>query len=192
MKFKNNLKYFILLVLLGFMLFSCTSNNPTPRPRAYFRIDFPEKTYKLFDDDCPFKFELPVYSFIIKEKEGKCWMDLYFPLNHATIYMTYKTLNGDLTSHLEDQHEFVYKHVVKADAIEETGFVNDSLKVYGMLYYIKGNTASSVQFYLTDSLNHFIRASLYFDVPPNKDSLAPVIQFIRQDMEHLMETFSWK
>jgi gliding motility-associated lipoprotein GldD len=185
-------KNLYLIVLLTFIFASCRNNDPVPRPKAYFRIDTPEKSYKAYDDECPFKFELPVYSFIVKEKEDFCWLNIWFPANGATIYLTYKTIDKDLSLHIEDSHEFVYKHVVKADAIEEIPYENDSLRVFGMLYDLKGNTASSVQFYLTDSTNHFLRGSLYFDVPPNKDSLSPVIDFIREDIIHMIETFEWK
>jgi gliding motility-associated lipoprotein GldD len=108
------------------------------------------------------------------------------------IYLTYKPVENDLNTHLEDSREFVYKHTVMADAIEEIRFENDSLNVYGILYELSGNTASAVQFFLTDSTSHFLRGSLYFNVPPNKDSLAPVIDFIRDDIVYLMESFQWK
>ena len=188
---KNKINIIIFLAIIVFVV-SCNNNNPVPKPRGYFRIDMPERNYKTYDANCPFSFEIPDYAFILKQKEDYCWLDLYFPLNRATVYLTYKNLNNDLNNHLEDQHEFVYKHVVKADAIGEVVFENDSLHVYGMMYNIKGNTASSVQFYLTDSVNHFVRGSLYFDVAPNKDSLAPIIDYLRIDIEHLMETFRWK
>ncbi len=185
-------KHLIVILALSTLLTSCNNNDPLPRPRAYFRIDTPVKSYKLYDDVCPFTFELPVYAFIIKEKADYCWMDIYFPQNEATIYLTYKPIDNDLNTHIEDSREFVYKHTVKADAIEETVYENDSLNVYGMLYDLKGNTASSIQFYLTDSTTNFIRGSLYFNVPPNKDSLAPVIEFIREDILHMIESFEWK
>jgi gliding motility-associated lipoprotein GldD len=186
-------KIFVLSILIIALLSSCNNDKPMPKPRGYFKIDLPEKTtYKTYNEDCPFTFEIPSYAFIIKKEDGYCWMDLYFPSNNATVWLTYKTIDNDLKAHLEDQREFVYKHTVKADAIEEVGFVNDSAKVYGTLYNLKGNTASAVQFYLTDSTTHFLRGSLYFNVPPNKDSLAPVIDFIREDIIHLMESFRWK
>jgi gliding motility-associated lipoprotein GldD len=60
------------------------------------------------------------------------------------------------------------------------------------MYNLKGNTASSDTVLFTDSVKHFVRGSLYFDVAPNKDSLGPVIDYLRTDIEHLMETFRWK
>jgi gliding motility-associated lipoprotein GldD len=188
---KNNIKIlFFLLIIVS--ISACNNSNPVPKPTGYFRIDLPEKEYKLYNDDCPFTFEMPVYSFIIKGKEEQCWMDLYFPGYNATIYCTYKKVNNDLNAHLEDSREFVYKHVVKADAIEETRYENDTLRVFGIFYNLKGNTATSVQFFVTDSTNHFFRGSLYFNAPPNKDSLAPVVEFIKEDIAHLIESFRWK
>lgn len=182
----------LILILLSSLIFSCGQKPSTPKPKSYFRIDFPKHEYKTYDDDCPFKFELPVYSFIIKEREEYCWMDIYFPKYKATIYLTYKQVNNNLVELLDDNHEFIYKHTVKADAINERRFVNDSARVYGFFYELKGNTATPIQFFLTDSINHFMRGSLYFSTSPNKDSLKPVIEFISQDIVHFMESFRWK
>lgn len=185
-------KIIIAFLIIGAIITCICCNKATaPRPRGYFRIDFPEKTYKQYDGECPFKFEIPAYSFLIKEKED-CWFDIYFPQYKATVYMTYLQVNNDLDTLLNDAHDFAYKHTIKADAIEENIFEKDSAQVYGCLYNIKGNVASQVQFFLTDSTDHFMRGSLYFDAHPNKDSLAPVVDFIRDDIEHFMESFEWK
>lgn len=183
----------IFLLLAVFFVISCKREpRSVPKPTGYFRIDLPPKEYKTYDDKCPFIFDIPVYSFIIDERKEYCWMDIYFPEFKAMIYLTYKQVDNDLREHLEDSREFVYQHTVKADAIQEVRFENDSLNVYGMLYDLKGNTASSVQFFLTDSTNHFLRGALYFSLRPNVDSLAPVINFIREDIVYMIESFEWK
>jgi gliding motility-associated lipoprotein GldD len=190
---KSKISIFIsLLIITLFIALSCTDNKAIPKPKGYFRIDLPQKTYKAYISECPFTFDIPSYSYILKEKEEYCWENIYFPQNQATIYLTYKSINNDLDTLIEDSREFVYKHTIKADAIDETRYENDSLKVYGVLYDIKGNAASSVQFFLTDSISHFMRGSLYFSVPTNKDSLAPVIDFIREDILVMIESFEWK
>jgi len=71
-------------------------------------------------------------------------------------------------------------------------FENPEKKVYGILYDLTGNTASSVQFVLTDSTKHFFRGALYFENVPNKDSIAPMSAYIREDVIRLMESFEWK
>jgi gliding motility-associated lipoprotein GldD len=79
-----------------------------------------------------------------------------------------------------------------ADGIGEKVFENKDKDVYGILYDIKGNTASSIQFVLTDSVKNFFRGALYFDNVPNKDSIAPVVSYLREDIVRLMESFEWK
>ena len=142
-------KIVVIMLAIGLAaICACGEKNYAPRPKGYFRIDFPEKTYKQYDGECPFKFEIPEYSFLIKEKENDCWFDLYFPTYKSTVYMTYRTVNNDIDTLLNDAHDFAYKHTIKADAIEENIFEKDSSRVYGCLYNIKGNVASQVQFSL--------------------------------------------
>jgi len=94
---------------------------------------------------------------------------------------------------MEDSRKLAYQHSVKAEAINEKLVKRDTAKVFGLLYDIEGlNTASSVQFFLTDSTNHFLRGALYFNLVPRNDSLSPVIKFIKKDITHLIETFKWK
>jgi gliding motility-associated lipoprotein GldD len=119
-------------------------------------------------------------------------MDIFFPYNKATIYLTYKSIHNDFNQHMEDSREFVYKHTVKADAIKETFYENEENNVYGILYDIKGNAASSLQFFVTDSTTNFLRGALYFDVAPNKDSLSPVIEYLREDIIQMFESLRWE
>ncbi|MDP4963484.1 MAG: gliding motility lipoprotein GldD, partial [Salibacteraceae bacterium] len=79
----------------------------------------------------------------------------------------------------------------KATKIDEVLIENDAERVYGIVYDFKGETASDLQFFLTDSTNHFLRGSLYFNVYPNKDSLAPVIDYVKTDINHMLESFKW-
>ncbi|NOY37532.1 MAG: gliding motility lipoprotein GldD [Chlorobi bacterium] len=185
----------ILVLILSVLLWSNCKRHSTPKPHGYFRITFPEKTYQTYHGPCPFTFEYPTYSDIRKDtsmRSEPCWYNIIFPRFNAEIHITYKPVHNNLPRILEDTYELAYKHTVKADAIKETSFVNDSLKVYGILYDIIGNTASNVQFYLTDSTHHYIRGALYFNLEPDKDSLNPVIRFLRKDIIHLVETFSWQ
>ncbi|MCX6257402.1 MAG: gliding motility lipoprotein GldD [Bacteroidia bacterium] len=167
----------------------------TPRQRGYFRIDLPEKKYRTYTEDCPFRFDYPVYA-VIRPDENRnaepCWINVCFDNFKAIIHLSFKKVNGNLESMTEDAHSFVYRHTIKADAIDERRISLPEKKVYGILYDIKGNAASSMQFYLTDSADHFIRGALYFSVKPNKDSLAPVIGFVRKDIENMINTFEWK
>ena len=116
---------------------------------------------------------------------------MYNELN-AELYMSYFELDDNLNQHIEDSRTLTYTHTVKADAIKEKLFNNPDNLVYGLYYKLKGDAASQIQFYLTDSINHFVRGGLYFNCAPNNDSLAPVLDFIAEDITHMMETFVWK
>ena len=187
----------VLNILLGFIivtLISCKKTY-TPKPYGYFRIEFPEKHYLKFKSDCNFSFEIPVYGEVLPVKESyaePCWYNVVFKDYNACFYLTYKPLNNNLPMHIEDIRTLVYKHSIKADDIIESPLNYPEKSVYGILYDIKGNTASSVNFYITDSVSGFLSGSLYFNVRPNKDSLAPAIDFFREDIVHLIKSFDWK
>ena len=183
---------FTLLPIL--LVFACQPSH-TPKPRGFLRVDFPDREYVLFDSVCPYTFEYPSYGRIVPDTDyitEPCWINIEFPEFDGTIHISYKEVNQNLNDYIEDSRELTYKHTIKADAIQETVYTNPELGVHGILYDIKGNAASSIQFYLTDSNAHFLRGSLYFNVEPDKDSLAPVISFFREDIIHLVESFAWK
>jgi gliding motility-associated lipoprotein GldD len=173
-----------------------------PKPRGHFRIALPERQYVQFDDhsfkniNIPLTFEYPAYgNFTFQGEEGSHpgWFNIEFPSYKAKIYLTYMDVKNDLDSLLNQSYDLnVKNHVSKADAIKEQVYSNSENKVYGILYDLKGNTASAVEFYVTDSLKHYLRGSLYFATEPNADSLAPVIDFFREDIIHLIETLKWK
>lgn len=187
----------LLIVLLNCMLFFACEERTivTPKPKGYFRIDLPKHEYKQSEIECPFVFEYPLYAKIVLDNDANaepCWFNIEFPKYNATIHLSYKHVDNNITQYLEDSRTLVYKHSVKADAIDEKLYMDSVNNVFGTFYDIKGNAASSLQFYLTDSVHHFVRGALYFNNVPNKDSLAPVIEFVRQDMQHLIENFKWK
>ncbi len=171
-----------------------------PRPKGYFRINLPQKAYTLFNDsgrlELPLKFEYPAYGIITSDSENPKepgWFNIDFPAYRAKIYLTYRDVRNDLADLVEQTYTMnVKNHITKADAINEQVISNSERKVYGIFYDLKGNTATSVQFYVTDSIRHYLRGSLYFAAEPNADSLAPVISFFRDDMLHIVETLEWK
>ena len=184
----------LLLVLITITGFGCR-NNSVPKPIGHFRIDFPEKAYRIYDTVCPFTFEYPVYgriSYDVGKKMEPCWFNIEFPRYRATIHLSYIKLHGNLEEVINESHKYAYSHSIKADAITEQPWMNPENRVFGILYDIKGNAASSVQFTVTDSTRNFLRGALYFTAQPNEDSLAPAIKFFREDIVHMVETLKWK
>jgi len=176
------------------MLWSC-GGNPIPRPYGYFRVNLPAQTYRTIDTlNLPYSFDLPNNVKLINRpaKGEEFWIDLYYPQLNASVYCSYKPVKGNLINLLEDTRRIVYKHSIKADGIGEQVFDSEERNVHGILYDLKGNTASSVQFVLTDSTHHFFRGALYFNNVPNKDSIAPMSNYVRKDIIRIMESFKWK
>jgi gliding motility-associated lipoprotein GldD len=193
MKIFRSKNILLLICAIGFLV-SC-GETMIPKPYGYFRVDLPSHTYRTIDTlGLPYKFDLPQTARLIsRQADGeKYWIDLYYPHLNASIYCSYKPVKGNLINLLEDTRKIVYKHSIKADGIGEKVFEKPDKNVHGILYDLKGNTASSVQFILTDSTRNFFRGALYFNNVPNKDSIAPMAEFIREDVIHIMESFEWK
>ncbi len=188
----------ILWLPLFLMLFfiSCKPDY-TPKPRGFFRIDLPEKQYQQFDTTYPYSFKHPSYGkikHIDKENAEPYWINLNFARFDATIHISYKKLsNNNLNQYIEDAVGFTNKQIPRATAINEEMVINPDNSVYGMIYHIEGTkAASTVQFFVTDSIDHFLRGALYFNVTPNNDSLAPVINFLKDDINYMIETLHWE
>lgn len=184
------MRYPILFIFLGFLV-SC-GNDVTVKPSAKLRLDYPQPAYSRLQTDCP-------YSFLKndntqKKTDSNCNMRIDYPMMDATIFLTYQRVKDstNLNELLYDAQKLAYGHNIKAQSIPEQPFVNPDNNAYGMFYFINGDAASQSQFYLTDSLTHFVTGSLYFDAKPNFDSIFPAVQYIRNDMRTLMETMEWK
>ncbi|MBC35501.1 MAG: gliding motility lipoprotein GldD [Bacteroidetes bacterium] len=186
----------IALSLMLIFLFACTSSEYQPKPKAYFRIDFPEKEYRMLDSAYPYKFEIPSYTFISPDHHSpdeKYWINLNFPEYNGQLHLSYKPVEKNLVKFMEDSRTMAYKHIPKASSIETRVIINPEDNVYGLIYEINGmGAASPYQFFVTDSSSHFLRGALYFNITPNNDSLAPVIDFIKEDIEHLILSLRWK
>jgi gliding motility-associated lipoprotein GldD len=184
-----------ILCAIVFLLSSCDEEY-VPKPRGFFRITLPEKSYVHYvSPDCPFKFDIPVYASVSKDSSQfaePCFLNVDFKPFNATVYLSYKHVNKDLNKLIEDHRNMTMKHIPKASGINEELYNDAPDKIYGSYYSVRGAAASNVQFYLTDSLKNFIRGSLYFNSTPQPDSVAPVLDFITTDVKHMVETFRWK
>ena len=184
-----------------FIFFIACNSDYTIKPRGYFKIDFPEKTYQDFDNPSyPYSFQYPVYGNIIKDSlffdekaENPYWINIDLPKFNAKIYISYKEIGKNkFDSLVNDAFTMSYKqHTYKASAIEPTPFTTPH-NLSGIYFTLKGNTATANQFFITDSTKHFLRGALYFDAVPNEDSLKPVNNFLQKDLQHLLNTLQWR
>ncbi|HXI01315.1 MAG TPA: gliding motility lipoprotein GldD [Sphingobacteriaceae bacterium] len=185
-----------LFILGGFILLSSCGNEYTPKPRGYFKINLPKKQYQSYSDNCPYNFDYPVYGKILPDssRDAKpCWIDVSFPQFNGRIHLSYQQITSRKVFNelIEDARTFAFKHTVKATAIDERYISYPDKKVYGTYYTIAGNTASSIQFFLTDSTKNYIRGALYFHEQPRLDSIQPVLGFLKEDIDVLIKSFKW-
>lgn len=187
-------------ILHGFLIFvlliTACDNSSAPRPRGFFRIDLPEKDYRLFDKGYPYTFEYPSYGVVLPNTGSTAepwWADIVFPAFRAKIHLSYKPIHNNLANYLNDTHTMVGKLIPKATGIREDLVRNEENRVYGIIFNIGGSgVASTCQFFVTDSTHHFLRGALYFSVIPNNDSLSPVIEFLKEDIQHMIASLRWK
>jgi gliding motility-associated lipoprotein GldD len=179
-------------------LAACTGNHDySPKPRGYFRIIFPKKEYRQYNEACPFTFVYPTYAKIApdtKPDAKPCWLNMQFPQFGGTLHLSYEHVNSqkEFDELIEDAHKLTFKHTVKATSIDQGVIAYPDRKVYGIYYTVEGNAASSVQFYLTDSTKNYIRGALYFYTEPRLDSIQPVLDFVKQDVNLMIKSFRWR
>lgn len=185
--------FFFILVLL---LSAGCKNDYTPKPRGYYRISLPEKSYIHYQTPCDLSFDVPNYSKLemirAAQNGDSCWFNLAFPRWNAKLHCTYTKVHNNFDNLIRDSYGFAAKHEMKASALKRTQINYPDKKVYGILYDIEGDAASQIQFFMSDSTSHFFRGSLYFYNPPNPDSIAPVLQFLREDILQITQTLEWK
>ena len=172
----------------------------SPKPRAYPKIEFPERGYQNFDENyCQFTFEYPNYAtveqdtlFFDERPVDPCWFDIYVKQFDARIHFSYYPIGRDKT--FEDLNFDAFKlsnkHVSKAEYIDPKPF-RTKKGVSGFTFKLDGPVATPYQFFLTDSTKHFLRGALYFNTQSRPDSLAPLIDFFEEDIDHLIQSFEW-
>ncbi len=216
-----NIKNILLGIAIAGLLSACGDGDYSPKPQAYLRIDLPEHEYFLldtmrtypgdtlvFDGDTaialsgfattfPFTFEAnKCIEWTEKDApKGERWIDLKYPQWDGVVFLSYRRMHSpdELKVNIDDAIRFMEQHYKVASGVEEQGYEDRENRVYGTVYYLKGSkVASTCQFWLTDSTTNFLRGSLFLNRTPNNDSLAPVLEYIQTDIEHLVETLRWR
>ena len=187
---RQNIIWAVVLLVMT----ACTKGT-VPKPYGYFRISVPDTVYVPFEAQYPrypYSFALSANAQVQPRADEPYWINIYYPAFDATIHCSYKPVQRNLRELTNDALEFVYRNASFATSIPERGYEHPEADVYGVLFDLEGNTASSCQFFVTDSTRHFFRASVYCNCPPNADSLAPVYNYLRTDIVKMVETFEWR
>ncbi|MBU3822154.1 gliding motility lipoprotein GldD [Flavobacteriaceae bacterium XHP0103] len=188
------------LMLLVVLCISC-GGDVVPKPNAYLRLEYPKAKYnKTQIEVLPFTVEINELAKNVTSKKMNSTTESYgvnieYPALKGTIFLTYKAIEDNpenLTNFLRDAQNLTQKHTLKADEINEQQYANKERNVFGMFYEVGGNAASQSQFYVTDSIQHFLTGSLYFYAKPNYDSILPAAKYLENDIRHIMETINWE
>tara|TARA_B100000963_G_scaffold81101_1_gene68986 strand:- start:9033 stop:9587 length:555 start_codon:yes stop_codon:yes gene_type:complete len=181
-------KVVFILVVIAFLI-ACSNNSFTPVPKAYHKIHLPKKQYEKVSFNNFFLFQKPAYSQLnYLDKQS---FDIEFKDLNATLHFSYYNLQNDLLEHIKYCNYLAYKHDFMAESISENTFINKKENVFGLLYDYDGATATSTQFYLTDSINHFVRGALYFNFEVT-DSISPINSFLKEDVRYMIESLVWQ
>jgi gliding motility-associated lipoprotein GldD len=211
-------KYLLCVCCTSLFITAC--NSPyTSKKTGYFKIDFPEKKYQVFDElGFPYSFEYPTYAHIVKDStyfdanpENNFWRNVDFTNFNAKIFLSYKRVGGKALFKIK-MHDGKYKDSIGINAYDK--MINDAFNltsknedvatskkdslfktannITGLLFKLGGNAATQRQFFMTDTTTNFLRGALYFYASPNADSVKPVVDFLQKDIDHLIETFKWK
>jgi gliding motility-associated lipoprotein GldD len=195
-------RIYLFLLPLVVTLAACEEHVAVPKPRAYPRVIYPEKAYIPFQEGyCDFTFEMPKYATVERDTlffeeavKSNCWFNLTVSDLNAKLHCSYYPVTGRkrYDELVQDAFVMAQKHNIKAGYIEEIPVERPRARVFGMVFSIEGPAASSYQFYLTDSTRHFLRGALYFNAQARPDSLAPVLAFMKEDINKLISTLEWK
>lgn len=180
----------LLLVLICCLTFISCKEDVLPKPKAQLRLEYPTPKYESILTECPYTFDRSNLSEVAIN--NKCWVNIDYHSLKASINMTYRPVENNLKELFVEAEKLTFNHTIKADGISSIPYSNAKKKVYGSIFEVTGNAASPIQFHVTDSTNHFITGAVYFDVQPNFDSIRPAINYLQQDIIHLIESLEWK
>ena len=185
-----------LLTVCCTLLLVCCQSIYTPKPKAYPRLELPEAHYRCLSDSFPYVFEYSIHSRILSDSSWMAepyWIHVQYPDLQASLQLTYKPIRHKshlLAEYLEDSYKLSAKHQIKAYSIEESNLLLP-LGMRASLIRLTGEVPTPLQFHVTDSSEHFLRGAVYFNTATENDSLAPVIDYLTQDVLHLLYTLRW-
>jgi gliding motility-associated lipoprotein GldD len=180
----------VLTILLFVVFFSSCDENTYPRPRGNVRLEYPMPQYSLYNTD-ELKMSFNKSDYAVVEKKDSSWINLSYPRMKAKLHLSYFDVDGNINGLIGDIQKLTDEHKIKASGIIPHQYTNDDQQVYGVVYEFIGNSASNIQFYVTDSTKHLVFGSLYFRARPNSDSLKPAVNYIKKDIVTLLESLKW-
>lgn len=177
------------IIFLALIVFSCNNNVNLPKQKAYFAPEFEIPTYKKISLDCNYSFNINSQASINNIKN--CNYEIYYKNLNAKIFINQIVLSKSIEKLLNTFNQKINENSRLSDQIIQSNYVNIDKKIYSKLYSFVGNSPSNIQFYVTNQTDKFLTGSLFFETEPNYDSLFPYIDYIRNDIKKMVDSFRW-
>lgn len=184
-------RFLILLFLLA-----CQETYYTPKPFGYHLLEFEPHRYQALKEKHPYTFLVSEYALVQPDRHYLArdhWIEIYYPDHKAVINISYKPVNhstDSLAHFFETSLRLTQKHHIRASSIDEYTLKTDK-GYHAIIHELKGNIPSPMQFIVTDTVAHFLRATLYFPYSDKNDSIAPVIDYLKKDMLKMLHSTEW-
>jgi len=184
-------------IITGALLLTACGGDemPIPKPPTFLNIELPAHSYKKLNTSCPYEFDISTLYQVRDVYEGKkltCHKDILFGKLNGTLHFSYIIMEKPLKDYINYAIDKVDDHKIKASDIKDSQIIRTKDRVYGTIFELKGDVASPFQFYLTDSVTRFISGVVYMNARPNYDSIKPSLDYIKKDLDRMLNTFKWK
>ena len=183
-------------LLLLFLLLACQEAYFTPKPFGYHRLDLKTPIYHWLNEKAPYKFLISDQAEVQPDRHYLArdhWIEIYYPEYEAVMNVSYKPIknNSDsLARFFETSLRLTQKHHIRASSIDE--YTLKTAKGYhAVIHELEGNVPSPMQYIVTDTMQHFLRITLYFPYSDKNDSIAPIITYLKQDMLKMLHSTEW-
>ncbi len=196
------MRLYVLLIILLLVIGCQEERIPIPKPRIYPKVNYPKRNYINFDKNyCSFSFKYPDYMVFEQDTtlanqatKHACWFNFTIPALNGTVHFTYTDISGSpgkLFDTLKDSYTLTEQHNGKSTGRNTLPFEDPNRRLFGIKYSVEGDVASPYHFILTDSTNHALWAALYFNSRPSADSMQPIVQFVKEDLDKIINSFEW-
>ena len=179
------------IITLMLIVVGCREKT-APKPTAYPFIENRATEYTPHNiKTYPLQFNIANNAITESNNKNNKWLNIKYPDYNATIYCTY--INSDsnkIQTEIAKSRELVYIHAKLATEINTLSYSDTTKNTTAELYILKGNVATPLQFVATDQSTYIFRGSLYFNAQVNNDSVAPIVEYLKNDIYQIIETIT--
>lgn len=155
-------------LFLGICCISCVEY--TPKPRGYVVLNLRRHSInRLISVTCLLilMFSQTAVIEVPDQKKGVTGLNISYPELEAKLYCSYLPITpASLVTVETESRSFVARLIKSENRISEKAYSNPAANVYGSLFLLDGESASPIQFLLTDSVSNFFRGPCILTVNP--------------------------